>query len=60
MTETPDTQERHCYVIKLYHERLTQKWFATVTKDAIRTHKTDKHDSKLKALMAAWVGAGKI
>lgn len=54
MTEKPDIQEHHCYVIKVYHERSSNRWFATVTKDAISTHKTDKHASKLYAIMAAW------
>lgn len=60
MTDKPDIQEHHCFVVKLYSERSSGKWFAVTTKDAIRTHKTDKHDSKLKALMAAWVGVGKL
>lgn len=60
MTEKPDIQEHHHYVIKVYHERSSGQWFAVVVKDAIRTHKTDKHESKLKALMAAWAGVGKI
>lgn len=58
--EMPDVQNHHCYVINVYSIWSTKQWFATVTKDAIRTHKTDKHDSKLKALMAAWVGVGKL
>lgn len=56
MTEKPDIQEHHCYVIKVYHERSSNKWFAVVTKDAIRVYKTTKWDSKLYALMAAWKG----
>lgn len=58
MTEKPDIQERHCYVIKLYHERSSNQWFAVVTKDAIRVHKTDKCNSGRDALRAAWAGMG--
>lgn len=60
MNEKPDIQEHHCYVIKVYYERSSQTWFTVISKDAIVTHKTTKHVSKLGALREAWAAVGQL
>lgn len=46
----PDVVNHHTIVVRLYHVWSTQKWFATVVRDAIQVQETEGFDTKQEAL----------
>jgi len=52
MKSKPVEVENHCIVIRVIHDTIKNKWFAIVTKDAIRQSETGYCDTKQDAIKA--------
>lgn len=50
----PDVVEHHCIVVRIYQRLGTdEKWFSTITKDAIQVSTSMAFDAKKEAVSAA-------